>query len=253
MMGSSAAIKRAFDIVLSAAGLLVTAPILLAAMALIYAVDFKGPIYVGVRAGKDGRTFRMYKLRSMIVGADRNQVDTTARGDSRITPIGGFLRSCKADELPQLWNVLKGDMSLVGPRPNVMREVEIYTAEEQKMLAVRPGITDLSSIVFSDLADRIGETLDPNLAYNQLIRPWKSRLSLLYVQHASLWLDIWIIALTMASVVNKPFVQRSSADLVERLGGDPRLPGIITGRSPLTPTPPPGATVVVTGRKSSIS
>lgn len=249
-MGSSTAIKRAFDVVLSAAGLLLTAPILLTAMSLIYAVDFKGPIYAGVRAGKDGRPFRMYKLRTMIVGADRNQVDTTARGDSRITPIGGFLRSCKADELPQLWNVLKGDMSLVGPRPNVMREVEIYTAEEREMLVVRPGITDLSSIVFSDLADRIGEAPDPNLAYNQLIRPWKSRLSLMYVQHASLSLDIGIIALTLASVVNKPFVRRVAARLVERLRGDSRLPGIIIGCTPLTPTPPPGATSIVTARKA---
>lgn len=248
-MGSSTIAKRAMDIVLSVVGLLVTAPILLIAMSLITFIDLRGPIYVGVRAGKNGRPFRMYKLRTMVVGADRNQVDTTARGDTRITPIGGFLRSCKADELPQLWNVLKGDMSLVGPRPNVMREVEIYTAEEREMLAVRPGITDLSSIVFSDLADRIGEVVDPNLAYNQLIRPWKSRLSLLYVQHASLLLDVWIIALTIGSVVNKPVVKRLSADLVKRLGGDSRLPGIITGLSALTPTPPPGATEVVTGRK----
>lgn len=251
-MRSSTIAKRTVDILLSAVGLLVTAPILLTAMSLIYVIDLKGPIYVGMRAGREGRPFRMYKLRTMVVGADRSQVDTTALGDPRITPVGGFLRSCKADELPQLWNVLKGDMSLVGPRPNVMREVEIYTAEEREMLAVRPGITDLSSIVFSDLADRIGEVADPNLAYNQLIRPWKSRLSLLYVQHASLFLDFWIIALTVASVVNKPLVRRLSADLVKRLGGDPRLPGIITGSSALTPTPPPGATAIVTGRKASI-
>lgn len=250
-MGSSTIAKRVVDIVLSVAGLLVTAPVLLIAMALISAIDLKGPIYVGVRAGRDGRPFRMYKLRTMVVGADRNQVDTTARGDTRITPVGGFLRSCKADELPQLWNVLKGDMSLVGPRPNVMREVEIYTAEERGMLTVRPGITDLSSIVFSDLADRIGEVADPNLAYNQLIRPWKSRLSLLYVQHASLLLDAWIIALTIGSVVNKPVVKRFSADLAERLGGDPRLAGIITGDSPLIPMPPPGATEIVTTRKAA--
>lgn len=248
-MAVSTILKRATDIVLSMAGLVVAAPVLLAAMSLIYFIDFKGPIYVGVRAGKGGRSFRMYKLRTMVVGADRNQVDTTARGDPRITPVGGFLRACKADELPQLWNVLKGDMSLVGPRPNVLREVEIYTAEERGMLTVRPGVTDLSSIVFSDLADRIGETQDANLAYNQLIRPWKSRLSLLYVRHASFWLDLWIIVLTVLSVVDKPLVKRLSARLVERFGGDPRLPGIIVGSVPLTPTPPPGAEAIVTSRK----
>lgn len=247
-MGSSTIAKRATDIVLSAVGLVATAPVLLVAMSLIYVTDFRGPIYVGVRVGKGGRVFRMYKLRTMVVGADRNQVDTTARGDPRITAVGAFLRACKADELPQLWNVLKGDMSLVGPRPNVVREVDIYTAEERVMLTVRPGVTDLSSIVFSDLADRIGETPDANLAYNQLIRPWKSRLSLLYVQHASFWLDIWIIALTVMSVLNKPLVKRLSARLVERRGGDARLPGIIVGNTPLTPTPPPGADAVVTAR-----
>lgn len=252
-MGASTILKRATDIALSAVGLVVTAPVLLAAISLIYIVDFKGPIYVGVRVGKDGRSFRMYKLRTMVVGADRNQVDTTARGDTRITPMGGFLRACKADELPQLWNVLKGDMSLVGPRPNVLREVEIYTAEERQMLTVRPGVTDLSSIVFSDLADRIGETSDANLAYNQLIRPWKSRLSLLYVRHASFWLDIWIIILTVLSVVDKPQAKRLSARLVERFGGDPGLPGIIVGSTPLTPTPPPGADAVVTSRTAIVA
>lgn len=249
-MGTSTLLKRATDIVLSSVGLVVTAPVLLTAMTLIYVTDFRGPVYVGIRAGKDGRSFRMYKLRTMVVGADRNQVDTTARGDMRITPVGGFLRACKADELPQLWNVLKGDMSLVGPRPNVLREVEIYTTQEREMLTVRPGITDLSSIVFSDLADRIGETADANLAYNQLIRPWKSRLSLLYVKRASCWLDIWIIVLTVLSVLDKPLVKRLSARLVERFGGDPRLPGIIVGSTALTPTPPPGADAIVTTRKA---
>lgn len=247
-MRTSTIAKRVMDIALSAIGLVATAPVLLVAMSLVFVTDLKGPIYVGVRVGQDGRSFRMYKLRTMVIGADRNQVDTTARGDNRITPVGGFLRACKADELPQLWNVLKGDMSLVGPRPNVLREVEIYTAEEREMLTVRPGVTDLSSIVFSDLADRIGEASDANLAYNQLIRPWKSRLSLLYVSHASLWLDLWIIALTVMSICDKPLVKRISARLVERLGGDLRLPGIIVGSTPLTPTPPPGADAVVTAR-----
>lgn len=246
MSGSPA--KRAMDVILAAGGLAIAAPFLGVAMAMIYAKDGKSPIYVGVRAGRGGQPFRMYKLRTMIDGADRNQVDTTARGDPRITPIGGFLRACKADELPQLWNVLRGDMSLVGPRPNVFREVDIYTDEERRMLDVRPGITDLSSIVFSDLADRIGETSDANLAYNQLIRPWKSRLSLLYVRHSSLWLDLWIMVLTVLSIVNKPYAKAASARLAEKLGGDSRLPGIIVGTSPLIPTPPPGADAVVTSR-----
>jgi len=222
---SHALLKRGLDIGLSTVGLLVSAPILLVAMAVIWIDDRGAPLYIGMRIGRGGTPFRMYKLRTMRMNADSSQVDTTAKGDPRITPAGALLRKIKADELPQLVNVIKGDMSLVGPRPNVGREVDLYTDEERGMLGVRPGVTDLSSIVFSDLDERIGEVEDANLAYNQLIRPWKSRLSLLGVRHASLILDLKIIWWTVLAVLSKPAARRQTARLVTQLGGDPRLPG----------------------------
>lgn len=245
---SHALVKRGLDIGLSSVGLLVSAPILLMAMAVIWIDDRGAPLYIGTRIGRGGTPFRMYKLRTMRMHADSSQVDTTAKGDPRITSVGALLRKIKADELPQLVNVIKGDMSLVGPRPNVGREVDLYTDEERGMLGVRPGVTDLSSIVFSDLDERIGEVEDANLAYNQLIRPWKSRLSLLGVRHASLGLDLKIIWWTVLAVLSKPAARRQTARLVTQLGGDPRLPGIILGHTPLTPSPPPGATEIVTSR-----
>ena len=118
----------------------------------------------------------------MIVKADQTGVDSTAGDDKRITPIGRLVRKLKLDELSQLWNVLKGDMSLVGPRPNVPREVALYTSDENKLLEIRPGITDLSSIIFADEGDILHGAEDPDLRYHQIIRPWKSRLGLLYVK-----------------------------------------------------------------------
>src|SRR2546421_9553898 len=125
-------------------------------------------------------------------------VDTTVAGDPRITPVGKYIRATKLDELPQFVHVLSGRMSLIGPRPNVPREVELYTAEERELLSVRPGITDIASIVFADLADALADASDPNIAYNQLVRPWKSRLGLHYVRSASFGNDVRIICYTVS-------------------------------------------------------
>ncbi|GIW56022.1 MAG: hypothetical protein KatS3mg082_2426 [Nitrospiraceae bacterium] len=139
-------IKRLMDITVSAVGLIVFFPLLLPITIAVWMYDWHSPFYVAERVGRGGRLFRMIKLRSMVV--NRSTVDSTAADDPRITPIGRFIRRYKIDELSQLLNVLKGDMSLVGPRPNVKRETDLYTAEEKKLLTVNPGITDLASIVF---------------------------------------------------------------------------------------------------------
>ena len=143
----------------------------------------------------------MVKLRTMVVNADNTGVDSTASDDARITPVGQIIRRYKMDELTQLWNVLIGQMSLVGPRPQVKRDVDIYTDIEKNLLSIRPGITDFSSIVFADESDILTGMEDPDLAYNQLIRPWKSRLGLIYAEQRTLWIDIKLIVATVMSVI----------------------------------------------------
>jgi lipopolysaccharide/colanic/teichoic acid biosynthesis glycosyltransferase len=139
----------------------------------------------------------------MVSNADKSGVDSTSANDSRITPIGHKIRKYKLDELTQLWNVFIGDMSLVGPRPNVQRDVDLYTKDEKNLLNVRPGITDFSSIVFSDEGDILKDRKDPDLSYNQLIRPWKSRLGLIYIDNQSLILDLQLIFYTVMAIVSK--------------------------------------------------
>nr|MDP9178948.1 sugar transferase [Gemmatimonadota bacterium] len=173
--------KRALDIAAAGAGLILLSPLIAALSIAIYLQDYHSPLYVATRAGRGDRPFRMVKFRSMVIRADSSGVDSTAGDDARITRLGAFIRRFKLDELPQLWNVLRGDMSLVGPRPNVERETRLYTAEEKRLLSVRPGITDLASIVFADEGEILRGSDDPDLRYNQIIRPWKSRLGLVYV------------------------------------------------------------------------
>ena len=176
-------IKRLVDILASFFGLLIASPILLLVMFLVWKEDRKSPFYIAPRSGRNGTTFKMVKLRSMVVNADKSGVDSTSGNDMRITPIGHKIRRYKLDELVQLWNVLIGDMSLVGPRPNVKNETDLYTIVERDLLLVRPGITDFSSIVFSDEGEILEGKDNPDLAYNQLIRPWKSRLGLVYIKN----------------------------------------------------------------------
>ena len=143
-------LKRMFDIIVSALALLATSPVLLLVMFLVWRQDGHSPFYIAPRMGLNERPFNMIKMRSMIINADKTGVDSTGSNDARITKLGHFIRRFKLDELTQLWNVLIGDMSLVGPRPNVKRETDLYTSVEKKLLFVKPGITDISSIVFSD-------------------------------------------------------------------------------------------------------
>jgi len=194
--------KRLFDIVVSFCGLLLISP-LLAACAVWIAFDSAGPVfYRGVRAGLLGRPFRIWKLRTMVIDAEQIGGAETPANDPRITRAGHFLRKYKLDELPQLLNVLKGEMGLVGPRPEVMDEVICYPAEGQNLLLVRPGITDWASIRFRDEDEILRGSTDPHRAYHELIRPEKVRLGLHYVQHRSFAMDLHILWLTLLAVLS---------------------------------------------------
>jgi lipopolysaccharide/colanic/teichoic acid biosynthesis glycosyltransferase len=218
-------------------------------MVAVWLQDFHSPFYIAPRVGKGDRDFRMVKLRSMVVNADASGVDSTSSSDSRITAVGRFIRKFKLDELMQLWNVLLGDMSLVGPRPNVRRETELYTDEERKLLSVRPGITDLASIVFSDEGDILKDKDDPDLAYNQLIRPWKSRLAIT-LEHSSLGLDLLIIWLTAVAIVSRERALAGVGKVLSTLEADPEICAVARRTEPLAPYPPPGSDSIVMARAS---
>jgi lipopolysaccharide/colanic/teichoic acid biosynthesis glycosyltransferase len=241
--------KRLLDLTAAAAGLLLLSPLLVPVAILIWLQDYHSPFYIAARSGRGGRPFRMVKFRSMVVRADRTGVDSTSGDDPRITALGRWIRRTKLDEVPQLWNVLRGDMSLVGPRPNVERETILYTPEEKRLLEVRPGITDLASIVFSDEGEILRGSPDPDVRYNQVIRPWKSRLGLLYVKRAgSIGLDLRIVLLTLRSVAGRQETLEDVSALVRKLGGDEELVEVARRTGPLRSAPPPGASQVVQSR-----
>ena len=194
-------IKRCFDIVLASIGLILFTPLFLYIALRIYKED-KGPIfYRGERVGLRGKPFRIYKFRTMVVNAEKVGPSSTSDDDPRITKIGRFLRKYKLDELPQLINVLKGEMSFVGPRPEVKKFTDLYTEEEKAILSVRPGITDWASLWNSDEGAILAGVEDPDRVYMEKIRPEKIRLQLKYVRERSLWVDIKIIFKTIKTVM----------------------------------------------------
>jgi lipopolysaccharide/colanic/teichoic acid biosynthesis glycosyltransferase len=232
--------KRLTDIAIAALALIVTLPLLMVA-ALAIRLHDRGPaFYHAPRIGIGGRPFRMMKLRTMVVDAGRLGAASTAASDARITPLGHPLRRAKLDELPQLWNVLRGDMSLVGPRPNSWRGgVERYTAAEWQLLDVRPGITDLASIVFSDEGAILNGAPDPDALYDQVIRPWKSRLGLLYVRHRSVVVDMRLIGLTAIAMIDKRRALAGIDRILARWGAAPSLRAVCRRIAPLPPGAPP--------------
>jgi len=240
--------KRLIDVSVSLLGLIAASPLLLPVMFLIWLQDRHSPLYIAPRTGLAEQPFSMVKLRSMRVGADKTGTDSTASNDQRITPIGAFVRRYKLDELMQLWNVLRGDMSLVGPRPNVERETRLYTAEEKRLLRVRPGITDFASIVFADEGSILEGRPDPDLAYNQLIRPWKSRLGLFYIDHRSTSLDLLLIGLTAVSFASRSAALRAVASRLNALDAPEELARVARREQPLVAAPPPGSREIVTAR-----
>lgn len=236
--------KRTLDLLMALIFLTLLAPLLAAIAARIWLSDRHSPFYFALRVARGGGDFRMVKFRTMIPDAWRSGVNSTASGDTRITGIGRFLRRTKLDELPQLWNVLRGQMSLVGPRPQVRSDVELYTREESRMLDARPGITDLASIVFADEGEILAGSPDPDLLYNQIIRPWKSRLALLYLDHQSFARDLQIIAITALALFSRPRALRATVLLADACGAGEKLKAISSRRIPLEAWPPPGAVEV---------
>lgn len=193
-------LKRIFDIISSLFGLILLLPFMII-IAILIKLDSKGPIFFKqVRVTKNGREFKIFKYRTMRVGSDKFSQITVGK-DSRITKVGDFLRKYKLDEIPQLINVLIGDMSLVGPRPEVPKYVALYTEEQREILKVRAGITDYASIEFSNENDILANEADPEKAYIEKIMPRKIELNKKYLSEISVMTDIKIILLTIKKIL----------------------------------------------------
>jgi lipopolysaccharide/colanic/teichoic acid biosynthesis glycosyltransferase len=185
--------KSAFDRLVAATALLVAAPLLLALM-LAVRMDSPGPsLYRQIRIGRRGRRFAIYKLRTMVVGADRRSDNVSPDGDPRVTRLGRFLRGWYLDELPQLFNVLKGDMSLVGPRPETPEYVAHYTPDERRVLTVRPGLIGPSTLGFMDEAERLAGAADPVRYYEAVLLHDRVRLDLGYLERQSFTYDLSLL------------------------------------------------------------
>lgn len=196
-------IKRAFDIIVSGVALVLLSPVLLTVTVAIK-IGSPGPVlYRGIRVGREGRRFRILKFRTMVENAETLGASSTATDDPRITRVGVFLRAHKLDELPQFINVFIGDMSLVGPRPQVEWAVERYTSEERTILSVRPGITDFASIEFANEGELLRGSTDPDKDYLEKIHPQKMRLAIEYVRTRSLAVDCKILYLTAKAVLGE--------------------------------------------------
>ena len=196
-------LKRLFDITFSLLGLISLFPFLLAFAILIKKEDGGSVFYRGIRVGQYGKPFRVFKFRTMVLNAENMGGPSTADDDPRITGIGRFLRKYKLDELPQLMNVLRGEMSIVGPRPEVKKFTDLFSAEESTILTVRPGITDWASLWNPDEGALLHGSLDPDRDYLEKIRPEKVRLQLKYVRERSFWTDLRIIFQTLQVVVKR--------------------------------------------------
>ena len=192
---------RFFDFILSLVGLVVLAPIFIV-LAIWIKIDSKGPVfYKQVRVGQNSIDFELFKFRSMVVDADKKGLITVGGRDPRITRSGYFIRKYKLDELPQLINVLVGDMSLVGPRPEVRKYVDLYTDEQQKVLSVKPGITDYASIEYMDENEILGKSSDPEKTYIEDIMPEKIKYNMKYINNKNLFEYFKIIFLTVLKIV----------------------------------------------------
>lgn len=195
--------KRFFDIVAATLGLLILLPLLMV-VAVAIALDSKGPIlFLQQRIGKGGEPFFLFKFRTMHVGADKGTAITVGNRDPRITTIGYYLRKIKMDELPQLINVLKGEMSFVGPRPEVKKFVDLYTPEQRRVLDVAPGMTDYASILFRNENELLNGKSDPVAFYVDHIMPQKLQLNLKYIDSNNLWIDIKILFKTLVVIFRK--------------------------------------------------
>ena len=194
--------KRIFDLFFSLTGLLALAPILLL-LGLLIKLESKGPVfYLQTRVGRYGRDFKLFKFRTMFPDSDKKGLITVGMKDPRITKIGYILRRYKLDELPQLINVLYGNMSFVGPRPEVRKYVDMYSTSELSVLAVKPGITDLASLTYINENEILAQASDPEITYLNEVMPHKLALNMEYIRKSSLWFDIKIIFRTILKIVN---------------------------------------------------
>jgi dTDP-4-amino-4,6-dideoxygalactose transaminase/lipopolysaccharide/colanic/teichoic acid biosynthesis glycosyltransferase len=203
--------KRAIDVILCSIGLVVLSPLLLLLMVVVCIASASPPIYSGVRVGRYGRDFRVFKYRSMPPGAELCGPSATANDDPRLTWIGKFLRRHKLDELPQILNVLLGDMSLVGPRPEVRKYVAMYTPEQKRILELRPGITDWATIWNADQGSVLAGSTDPEADYEALIRPTKIELQLKYLDTHSTLMDLKIICYTILKLIRGGWIPKEIA------------------------------------------
>jgi lipopolysaccharide/colanic/teichoic acid biosynthesis glycosyltransferase len=202
------AMKRSFDFVVALMALVIVSPVLMT-LALIIKRGSEGPVfYRGVRIGRYGVPFRIFKFRTMVINAEKLGGSATAEDDPRITPIGRFIRRNKLDEFPQFMNVLVGDMSLVGPRPEVKKYVDMYTNEEKAILDLRPGITDWASIWNANEAAVLEGSTDPEKTYEELIRPTKLALQLFYARNQSLTADVKILFHTLCKLLFEDWTPR---------------------------------------------
>ena len=195
-------LKRLFDLMITLPMLLLVSPFFLI-IALLIKIGSKGPVfYMQTRVGINSRDFKIFKFRTMHINADKAGLLTVGGRDPRVTPIGFFLRKYKLDELPQLLNVLFGSMSLVGPRPEVRKYVDLYNAEQQKVLSVKPGITDYASIEYSEENDLLAKSNDPEKTYIEEIMPAKLLLNQKYIAEKSIITDLKIIGMTAAKIIS---------------------------------------------------
>ncbi|ACD52028.1 sugar transferase [Clostridium botulinum] len=194
-------VKRIFDFVCSTLGIIILSPIFIL-LSIMIKTGSDGPVFFKqIRVGEDGKDFEILKFRTMVVDAEKLGKQITVGNDNRITKIGSFLRKYKLDELPQLINVFKGDMSLVGPRPEVPRYVNMYNEEQRKVLEVKPGITDLASIRYKDENALLGKAENPEEFYINTIMPDKLALNLEYINKSNVFFDIYIIVKTILKCI----------------------------------------------------
>lgn len=195
--------KRCFDVTASFFGILFLL-IPFAAVAVAVKCSSRGPVFFRqVRVGKNGREFRIYKFRTMVADAEKKGMQITVGGDSRVTGIGRVLRKTKVDELPQLFNVFAGQMSFVGPRPEVPHYVDMYSDYQKNVLRIKPGITELASIVYRDENDVLAKSEDPERTYIEEIMPQKIKLNMQYMQKMNVFYDIYLIFRTFAAVLKR--------------------------------------------------
>lgn len=201
MSKTNQVIKRIFDIIMSLIGIIILSPLLIIVSIAIKISSPGNILFLQKRVGKNGEEFNIYKFRTMVSNAEKLGKQITVGNDSRITKVGAFLRKFKIDELPQLFNVFNGDMSFVGPRPEVPKYVALYTKEQRKVLSIRPGITDMASLRYRDENDILGKVDNPEEYYINVIMQDKLKLNLEYIEKSNIIFDISLILKTIIKCI----------------------------------------------------